>query len=188
VNQVGGFLCELAVVERGQPEPLCRRIDVLPGAARVHLADRVCEVPLEADRWAITEALHQQMDVVDPGLRRSPVADHPDRHDLWAELLHDLGWYYPDMASISRVRAPDQRPWGYHRIERSGPQAWVVVTDGRHQLTRTIDLDAGQLPVAIPIEIADSIPLPANRATSWRSPLPPTGLAGTWIRRLLGRP
>jgi hypothetical protein len=188
VNAIGGFLCELAVVERVQPEPLCWRIDVLARRARLYVAGGECEVDLRADRRVITEALAQVVDAEEPSLFKIPVVALPGRHDRWADLLYDLGWYAADMDSVSRVLAPDRGPLRYHRIERSGNQALVTVTDGRQPLTRTIDLDAAALPVAIPVEIADSIVHPAHRPTHWGSPPPQTRPPRTWLRRMLRRP
>jgi hypothetical protein len=188
VNAIGGFLCELAVVERVQPEPLCRRIDILPRRARLYVAGGECEVDLRADRRVITAALAQLADADAPSLLKIPVAVRPGRRDRWADLLYDLGWYAPDMASISRVLAPDRGPLRYHRIERSGNQALVTVTDGSHPVTRTIDLDAAELPVAIPIEIADSIVHPAHRPAHWGPPPPRTRPPRTWLHRMLRRP
>jgi hypothetical protein len=182
MDDIGRFLCELAVVERAQPEPLCRRIDVLDRRARLYLAGGDCEVDLDADRRTIAAALGQVADAVEPSLPRLPVAALPGRHDRWADLLYDLGWYAPDMASISRVLAPGRGPLRYQRIERTGNQVLVTVSDGSHVLTRAVDLDAGQPPVAIPVEIADGLVPPAHRPTP-RSPPP-----GSWMRRILRRP
>jgi hypothetical protein len=188
VNAIGGFLCELAVVERVQPEPLCWRIDVLARRARLHVVGGDCEVDLRADRRVIIEALAQVVEAEEPSLLKIPVVALPGRHDRWADLLYDLGWYAPDMDSISRVLAPDRGPLRYDRIERSGNQALVTVTDGHQPVTRTIDLDVPALPVAIPVEIADSIVHPAHRPTHWGPPPPRTGPPRTWLHRMLRRP
>lgn len=184
MNGIGGFLCELSMVERVQPEALCHRIEVLVDTARLHLADGQCEVELDTDRRAITAALRQVTDLVDPILRRAPASARCNRSARWAALLKDLGVHYPDMVSICRARTPEGGTVRYHRIEHSGPLALITVADGRQRVTRTFDLDAGPLSAALPVEIADSLSPPADPPTHWGPPPPRTGAVRTWMRRL----
>jgi hypothetical protein len=188
VNGIEGFLCELSAVERVQPEPLCRRIEVLDETARLYLAAGQCEVSLGADRRVIAATPWSVSDLVDPGLRRLSVSGRCNRSALWAALLEDLGVHHSDMVSVCRARAPDRRPVRYHRIERSGQLALITVTDGRDCLTHTFDLDAGQLPVAISVEMADTLSPPMHRPTHWGTRPPGTGPVGSWLRRLVGGP
>ncbi len=187
MNDIGRFLRELSAVERGQPEPLCQRIKFLDDTARLYLAGGQCYVALSADRHAIAAALRPVADVLDPALRSVPVAARGDRHALWAHLLEDLGVYAPDMASVSRALAPDRGPLRYHRIDRAGNCACITVTNGSDYWTYELDLDAGQLPAAIPVEIADHLTPPANRPTHW-GPRPGRSThARDWLSRLLHR-
>ncbi len=191
MDDIGRFLYELSVVERVQPEPLCQRIDILTHhahhaqRARLHLDGGACQVALDADRQAIARALRPVADVVDPALRPVPVQARGDRHALWAQLLGDLGWYSPDMASITRALTPGRGPLRYHRIERAGNCACITVTNGSDYWTYELDLDAGQLPAAVPVEIADHLAPPAGPSPHW-GPTPPRQ-AWAWLRRILRR-
>ena len=117
---IGGFLCELSVVERVQPQALCQRIEVLDDTARLHLTGGQCEVSLEADRGVIAAALRSVTDIVEPCPRRVPVSARCDRSARWAALLEDLGLHYPDMVGICRARTPERGTVRYRRIEHSG--------------------------------------------------------------------
>jgi hypothetical protein len=185
MNGIGGFLCELAPLERTQPESLCQGIEVLDDTARLDLAGGLCEVPLGADRRDIAAALRQVGNVVDPGVESLPVSARGGRSALWAVLLEDLGVHYPDMVSICRASAEGWGPVRFHRIERSGPLALITVTDGRKCFTYSFDLDAGQSPLAVPVEIADSLSYPPDRPTQGVAKPPRSGHLGAWIGALV---
>ncbi|MFE8935834.1 hypothetical protein [Micrococcus luteus] len=180
MDRIGTFLSELSGAERSHTIPPCHRIDFTDhDLARLSLPGGSCTISVDADRQTITHVLH----ALPTEAATAPDAQNPHPEALvpqrwWADVLHDLGKYSADMASLSRARSPGRTPRRYQRVERTGTAALVTVSNGSEQLTHSIDLDTPHPPAAIPIEIAEAIlACPAQHAT-------PTSSALALIRRI----
>ncbi|MGD6980804.1 MULTISPECIES: ROK family protein [Citricoccus] len=159
MDRIGTFLSELSDAERSHAIPPCQRIDFTGhDLAQLSQPAGSCTISVDADRQIITHALQ----ALSTEAATTPDAPHPDPTALvqqrwWAEVLHDLGQYSADMASLCRARPPGRTPWRYQRIERTGTAVAITDSNGREQLTHTIDLDTSRPPAAVPLTIAETV-------------------------------
>lgn len=149
-NISGSFLHELSMVERAQPRGLISGVTMGEVTAHVQAATAPpVLIPLTAGRARITQLLSEATGPLAPPAMQDPLtyADVPTVHQLWCELLDDLGAYLEDLSHAD----PALRLVGVHRDKLI---ACIQVTNGYRELTYEVPLDSGKMPAAVTVEIA----------------------------------
>ncbi|WP_277209171.1 hypothetical protein [Isoptericola croceus] len=159
ITPAGRFLCELSQVERAQPRATVSRIAFGDAYAAVTIDGQDIVVPFSCDRTAIVERSQAQGIALHPpavGEADGPIPAEIDEHTKWVELLDDLGSYSGHLNHAD----PDLTLEAIGR--RVDGVAVVEASNGRTSLHFTINLRDGELPVAVPVDIAADFGMPGT--------------------------
>lgn len=149
MTAAGHLLRELSMVERTQPTPLFTGLRFGAETATVGFAGGEAVLALDSTRGQIVQALRNWgLDALDPfDGEPQTIPGDPDSHEVWCELLDDLGAHSWHLGHIdSRLT--------YLEVHRDGALARILVGNGLRSMSLEVELDGGEMPAALPVDIA----------------------------------
>lgn len=137
------------MVERTQPVSLVTELVFVGDRAIVRVAEHEIILRLHSTRRQIAQSLRDRgLGVLDPFVGEpDTIPGDPNSQEAWCELLDDLGSYSNHLGHIdSRLT--------YLELHRDETLARIVVGNGLRIFSHTVQLDGGELPAAVAVDIA----------------------------------